>query len=332
MLKHVWRLLTDHSSIWSSWVRQILLRGRSFWHIRVPSGVSWAWRKILMSRDWCRGLFVSCIGNGRDTSLWLDYWLPQGRLCDLFSFRVLSATGLTWDAKVSDIIRDGLWAFPYSCSELQQVWDSIRFFPRIPFSDHVVWRGHPSGRFSIDSAWDFIRPRRDVNSTHHLLWFSGHIPRHSFILWLATLGRLRTMDRLQHFGIVHSTACVLCGSAIETHDHLFFSCHFSTYVWREIKARTLQTWPSFSWASLVHWASLHLRQRKHFGHLISRLSLSATVYFLWYERNNRVFHQASRHRREVVRDICDVVRARIIPMGDSYDISPQLRAIWHLPS
>ncbi|XP_044461803.1 uncharacterized protein LOC123193082, partial [Mangifera indica] len=174
VLKHVWRLLIDHTSIWSSWVHRVVLRGRSFWHVRVPSG---------------------------------------GRLCDLFSFRVLSATSLAWDAKVFDIIRDGVWAFPRSCSELQQVWDSIRIFPRVGNSDHLVWRGHSSGRFSIDSAWDLIRPRRDVNSIHHLLWFSGHIQRHSFILWLATLGRLRTMDCLQHYGIVHSAVCVLCGKS-----------------------------------------------------------------------------------------------------------------------
>ncbi|XP_031254792.1 uncharacterized protein LOC116112812 [Pistacia vera] len=33
ILKHVWRLLTNRSFIWSSWARLVLLRGRSFWHI-----------------------------------------------------------------------------------------------------------------------------------------------------------------------------------------------------------------------------------------------------------------------------------------------------------
>lgn len=61
-----------------------------------------------MSRDWCWGIFVNCIGDTWDTTLWLDYWLPQGCLCDLFSFKVLSVTSLPWDAKVSNIIYSGI--------------------------------------------------------------------------------------------------------------------------------------------------------------------------------------------------------------------------------
>src|SRR6516165_3910674 len=106
ILKHVWHLLTDTSSVWSSWVRRVLIRGRSFWHIRIPSGASWSWRKILLSRDWCRGLFVSCIGDGKATSLWQDYWLPEGPLCDVFPFQALTSTGLAWDATISAIIQD----------------------------------------------------------------------------------------------------------------------------------------------------------------------------------------------------------------------------------
>ena len=50
ILRHIWRLLTDHESTWSSWVRATLLRGQSFWSVRVTSGASWTWRKILQSR------------------------------------------------------------------------------------------------------------------------------------------------------------------------------------------------------------------------------------------------------------------------------------------
>ncbi|KAJ0008203.1 hypothetical protein Pint_30736 [Pistacia integerrima] len=251
ILKHVWRLLTDRSSIWSSWAHSVLLRGRSFWHIRVTSGASWAWRKILLSRVWCRGLIVTCIGDGRDTMLWRDHWLPQGPLCDLLPFRTLTSTGLPWDARVSDIIRDGFWDFPSGSSDLQHIWDSITEQPSASHPDHIVWKGHPSGRFSIDSAWNVLRDKRDVNSIHHLLWFPGHIPRHSFILWLASLGRLHTMDRLSSHGVITSSRCVLCRSATETHDHLFFKCDFSSYVWQEVTTRTLSTWPTLSWLPLL---------------------------------------------------------------------------------
>jgi hypothetical protein len=67
---------------------------------------SWLWRKILLSKDWFRRKFVSSIVDETTTSLWLDYWLLDGqRLCDLMPFRVLTYTGLSWNIKVSDIIK-----------------------------------------------------------------------------------------------------------------------------------------------------------------------------------------------------------------------------------
>jgi len=77
-IKHIWRLLTNGESIWTSWVKKHLLRDISFWHINIPSNPSWSWRKILQSHDYCRGWFITSIGNGLSTSLWYDYWLPDG--------------------------------------------------------------------------------------------------------------------------------------------------------------------------------------------------------------------------------------------------------------
>ncbi|XP_031260174.1 uncharacterized protein LOC116118323 [Pistacia vera] len=251
ILKHVWRLLIDRSSIWSSWARLVLLHGWSFWHIRVTSGASWAWRKILLSRVWCQGLIVTCIRDGRDTMLWRDHWLPHSLLCDLLPFRTLTSTGLLWDARVSDIIRDCLWDFPSGSANLQHIWDSITVQPSASYPPRLVWKGHPSGRFFIDSAWNVLRDKQDVNSIHHLLWFPEHIPHPSFILWVASLGQLHTMDRLNSHGVITSSRCDLCRSATETHDHLFFSYDFSSDVWREVTTRMLSTWPTLSWLPLL---------------------------------------------------------------------------------
>lgn len=95
-----------------------------------------------MSTDWCRGLFVSYIRDGQVTHLWLDYQCLKGHLCDLFSFQVLLAVGLPRDATVSDIIHDGLWAFPLNSLKLQQIWDSIRIYPYSGVPNHLVWKCH----------------------------------------------------------------------------------------------------------------------------------------------------------------------------------------------
>ncbi|KAJ7009360.1 hypothetical protein NC653_000125 [Populus alba x Populus x berolinensis] len=107
LLKHVWRLLLEGTSLWVIWVHSVLLKRRCFW----------------------------------DTFLWLDYWLPDNkRFCDLFPFRVLSSTGLPWDVKVSDIISDGRWAFPPGHPDLQPAIGLI-------ISSNLVPRAYSSSSF-----------------------------------------------------------------------------------------------------------------------------------------------------------------------------------------
>jgi hypothetical protein len=118
-------------------------------------------------------------------------------------------------------------------------------------------------------------------------WFCMGTSRHSFILWLASLGRLCTMNRLH-------MAQIECGLHTETHDHLFFHGHYSSSsVWGTINNKAnmqlvILPWPASSWNHLLLWASTTY-QKKNITHMIARLLLSTMVYFIWQERNNRIF-------------------------------------------
>lgn len=125
---------------------------------------------------------------------------------------------------------------------------------------------------------------------HQLLWFKGHIPRQSFILWLAGLGRLRTMDHLHSAEIIRNATCILCGLHTETHEHLFFDCPTSQTVWQTINARANIYWSCCTWPHLLQWGSTNYCKKNDIQHLITRLLLSATAYLLWHERNKRVFN------------------------------------------
>jgi hypothetical protein len=271
-------------------------------------------------------LFTNRIGNGSSTSLWYDYWLPDGkRIIDIIPLRVLTSTGLSWTSMVSNIIHNGGWNFP-DIPELQSTWSAITFRPHLDREDQCIWRRQSNGVFTIKSAWEFLRERQPVNNMHHLLWFTGHIPRHSFILWLASLGRLRTMDRLH--GVVTTTTCILCGLHTETHDHLFFECSYTSLVWTSICRRANQHWPCKPWTQLLHWSATHYNQRNNSDHIIARLLLSTTVYYLWYERNNRVFVNTSQPHQTTVEAIYQQIRTRITHMNHAFPSST--RAIWNL--
>ena len=102
----------NDNSLWASWIQSVRLKGKSLWEVKNPANASWAWRKILDGR---KGMFISRIGNGEGTSLWYDYWLPNGgRIYDTQPARALGTTGLAWHATVADIIQNGEWLKPAS--------------------------------------------------------------------------------------------------------------------------------------------------------------------------------------------------------------------------
>lgn len=56
----------------------------------------------------------------------------------------------------------------------------------------------------------------------------------AIIQWIAARGRLPTKDRLLSWGVVSDSRCILCDEEPECHNHLFFTCSFSSYVWKQI--------------------------------------------------------------------------------------------------
>jgi hypothetical protein len=118
---------------------------------------------------------------------------------------------------------------------------------------------------------------------HHLLWFPGHILRKSFIIWLAFMGHIHTMNRLHAYQII---SFLVCDLHVKTHNHLSFSV-LSLLHCGEIP---LAKWVVLLWHDdLCFSGHTHYRKKEE---LLVWLVLLAMIYFIWYERNNQVFHQA----------------------------------------
>lgn len=74
MGKHLWILMTKSDNLWVEWMRN-KLEGKSIWSVSIPHDCSWACRKILQLRDSIKGHIEVKIGDGRETSFFLDSWL-----------------------------------------------------------------------------------------------------------------------------------------------------------------------------------------------------------------------------------------------------------------
>ncbi|GJS25764.1 reverse transcriptase domain-containing protein [Tanacetum coccineum] len=92
------------------------------------------------------------------------------------------------------------------------------------------------------------------------VWFSCCIPKHVVHLWLVIRRRLKTQDTLRHWDnmIYALVTCSLCETQPDSHDHLFFE------------------------------------SRKTSKSVIAKLVVAATSYFIWQERNGRLFKNMKR--------------------------------------
>ena len=102
--------------------------------------------------------------------------------------------------------------------------------PNASIPDKMTWLPSSNGIFTVAATWEYIRAHKERVEWCPLIWFNKHIPRYSFVVWMAIKERLHTEDRLLQFGIVDDSCCVLCQQEEESHDHLFFNCKFANHI------------------------------------------------------------------------------------------------------
>ncbi|XP_028120126.1 uncharacterized protein LOC114317568 [Camellia sinensis] len=179
--KHIWFLFSGgEKSMWCQWVKSYLLKGKSFWKVPVPSDPSWVWRKILSLRKSIFPLIVHKIGNGNATFLWHDNWHPVGSIWDKFGNRITYDSGLSGEAKVSNIVNGDSWNWPFPKSWEMRDLISLTppsFKPRSSSNDTPIWTLTQDGIFSIQSAWNHWRDKHDKVAWYKLLWGPFNIPR-----------------------------------------------------------------------------------------------------------------------------------------------------------
>ncbi|KAK4384148.1 hypothetical protein Sango_3086900 [Sesamum angolense] len=119
--------------------------------------------------------------------------------------------------------------------------------------DRISWKSNDDS-FNTLTAYELLHPPGPKVVWSSLLLGPFKIPKNSFILWVAIMGRLSTLDKpwLHHT----DSNCILCPDGVpETHDHLFFTCSFSRRCLTIIRQQTPLPWPHRDWQRGGQWAS-----------------------------------------------------------------------------
>nr|GEX44745.1 putative reverse transcriptase domain-containing protein [Tanacetum cinerariifolium] len=149
--------------------------------------------------------------------------------------------------------------------------------------DYLEWRNIDGigKQFSVHNVWESIRPRDNLVSWYDLVWFHACISRHAFNMWLIFKQRLRTQDCLRSWEVVDGLVVV---------------------------ARLGSASPSLASITL---SLMPIAKRKSSKSCIGKLVLDAAAYFVWQERNSRLFKNGKRLVKDVVNCILSSVRAHM---------------------
>ncbi|XP_024972771.1 uncharacterized protein LOC112511401 [Cynara cardunculus var. scolymus] len=119
--------------------------------------------------------------------------------------------------------------------------------------------------------------------------------------------RLPTQDRFLWKDEPPELKCSLCGQCMDSHVHLFFQCQYAHEVWNSILHITdLRDMPSM-WDHILVVLS---DSRRHSKSLKQKLAVAASVYYIWQERNRRLFTEDRRTTLQLIKVILDSISIR----------------------
>ncbi|CAN1336304.1 Uncharacterized mitochondrial protein AtMg00310 [Linum perenne] len=282
-----WRLINQPTACWASILKSLYFPSGNFLSASKGRRPSWIWAGLVDGRSTLKLGCLRIIGNGSDSSLTEDPWIP-----DLPSFR-LNPHSVS-SRPVSDLINvDRTWdldAINSICTS-----EEANAIARIPigpvnFKDLWAWSPDLEGRFSVRSAYHSDRnncaPPPDTNNPDDKgnwkwLWSLSIPPKVAFFMWRGTNNSLATNANLLIRKCSQTSACPFCDQ-IETVNHCLFFCAHARETWSTIFPSLL---PPVT-LNFRRWLfSLHERIQASKWALVA-----AGCWNIWKDRNDFVFN------------------------------------------
>ncbi|GKB66368.1 reverse transcriptase domain, reverse transcriptase zinc-binding domain protein [Tanacetum coccineum] len=207
------------------------------------------------------------------------------------------------------------WCWPSDWAARYPILSNVQVPNLVHQPDKLTWRNNDGSynAFSVNGVWDSIRPHDNEVLWYDLVWYPTCIPKHAVNLWLIMKRRLKTQDllRVWEVGSAILSVCPLCETQPDSHEHLFFECSFSHQVWSSIKFKAGLSISNSSLNSIVA-TLMPIVKRKSFKSCVGKLCLAASAYYIWNERNSRLFKKSKRSVLEVVDCIMSSVRLKLL--------------------
>lgn len=145
-----------------------------------------------------------------------------------------------------------------------------------------------------------------------MCWNKLSVPKYYFICWLAMQQRLQTTERSAKIGhgVCSFGDCLLCGSHIESHTHLFFECHYSMACLQNIAHWLKIKIPSTDLIKVLRW--FKSKRMSKFRREVGYVEVFALIYTIWQRRNDSFSNHKVLTLSTMIKSLKIVIRYRII--------------------
>lgn len=270
--------------------------------------------KLLKYRELARSFTKVEIRSGVSTFFWFDDWSALGRIFDIIGARGCVALGIGLTATVEYVVQhyrsrrhrsEHLIAIDIEIRKL-------RTHGLLDEDDVQLWRGNGEIyklEFHTNQTWHLTRMQQPTIPWYKGVWFSGATPKYSVLSWIAAHNRLATGDRLLQWNAQANALCVFCNYVVETRDHLFFGCHYSEEIWRNLTRKLLGQRYTYEWSRVLELVSANVLSTTN--QYLLRYVFQALVHTIWIERNGRRHGSPHQELRQIIKFVDKQVRNRI---------------------
>ena len=104
--------------------------------------------------------------------------------------------------------------------------------------------------------------------------------------------------------------CPLCEKCLDSLNHLFFGCHYFVKIWRTLKDKAGQSAIPDKCEDIISCLT-NMRHNKTIRSVLIIIILVACVYFVWIERNKKLFSSDKTDNKELTENVINHVRLKL---------------------
>ncbi|WOL01716.1 hypothetical protein Cni_G10434 [Canna indica] len=299
----LWKFITRSDLQWIDIIKGTL-GGRAVWF---DSGqtrhASPIWKSILQLNDTFRAGLKYEVGNGTDIQLWKEPWCGSTTLAEnfphLFRFATQPLVHIA-DARILDNEdRFQGWNISFTTfidiSQMQQLARMLDHVKDSRGADTICWRWSNTMKYTARSLYQILVYKGLEDNIQQFIWQRKLPPKIAIYGWIWKRKRLPLRKVLASRGVISSTTnCLFCVGNEETHDHVFFDCHYTQTAWRLfLEQLDIPFYPTHSFffdeGNAQH-SEANLKKAR---------ILLVWSWYIWYERNRRCFEMVLSNSRSL---------------------------------